>query len=391
MRRAASQRSRSAPTSRVAAQNNIKSEQSVIDRLNRTNQALVAELGVDHRNARASTQARRGALRVDAQIDVMIRKVEEKKIGLDELDRKVRDLEKSIFCLRRVRGGQSASHENTKNIERQVKVLEGRLANKLSKCNTIVEENRALRRQIDERRRQRATYDIIFRNVSASIVDMTRRSAEVLAHPAFAERDALKRKMSELEATAERENDEFERAWRGHQDSLEWHLVRDLDLDKLRDQFAEEAATEAAGGSGDVGAEESKAPTFAEVLHRIRPGMSTTELNQLVASVEESLGSIASLKAASHELAAETRREAEVVATLEARYEALKSEHSTVSHAASTASHEQRRQRVQEGLAALVGALAPTDDAEEGSRVVLDVLRSVESDAKRWIGGRRAS
>jgi chromosome segregation ATPase len=382
----------------VAAQNNIRSEQSVIDRLNRTNQALVAELGVDHRNARASNQARRGALHVDAQIDVMIRKVEEKKIDLEELDHKVRDLEKSIFCLRRVRGGQSASQENTKNIERQVKVLEGRLANKLSKCNTIVEENRGLRRQIDERRRQRATYDIIFRNVSASIVDTKRRTAEVLAHPAFAEREALKRQMSELEATAERENDEFERAWRGHQDSLEWHLVRDVDLDKLRDQFAKEAAAEAAGGSGDEGAAgESQAAAaaaapaavgFAEVLHRIRPGMSAAELNQLVASVEESLGAIAALKAASQELAAETRREAEAVATLEERYEVLKSEHSTVSHAASTASHEQRRKRVQEGLAALVAALAPTDDAEEGSRVVLDVLRTVEGDAKRWIVGR---
>jgi hypothetical protein len=409
----AKSRRRNLPTCRKASQNAIKSERSVIDRINRTNAALVRELEVDQRNVKASSAARRGALRVDAQIDVMIRKVEEKKIDIVTLDRKVRDLEKSIFCMRRVRGGQSASRENSTNIDRQIKVLEGRMGNMLAKCNTIVEENKALRRQIDDRRRQRATNDIIFRNVSQSIVDTKRRTAEVLAHPAFAERAALKSSMAELEATAERENDEFEVAWRGHQESLEWHLIRDLDLDKLRTQFDAERdaaavdATAAAMGDDATAEAPSSSSTssppqpvgFAEVLHRIRPGMSVEELENVVASFEEAHATIASLQQASRQLEAETKREASVLDSATQRLASLQASHTVQSHAAATATQEQRKVAVQGALARFVDALATTEEAaagdageEEGAGSAsraLSVLHSVEAEAKRWAQGRR--
>ena len=412
----AKSRRRNLPTCRKASQNAIKSERSVIDRINRTNAALVRELEVDQRNVKASSAARRGALRVDAQIDVMIRKVEEKKIDIVTLDRKVRDLEKSIFCMRRVRGGQSASRENSTNIDRQIKVLEGRMGNMLAKCNTIVEENKALRRQIDDRRRQRATYDIIFRNVSQSIVDTKRRTAEVLAHPAFAERAALKSSMAELEATAERENDEFEVAWRGHQESLEWHLVRDLDLDKLRTQFDAErdaaavdataaaaAATAAAATAAAPSSSSTSSPPqpvgFAEVLHRIRPGMSVEELENVVASFEEAHATIASLQQASRQLEVETKREASVLDSATQRLASLQASHTVQSHAAATATQEQRKVAVQGALARFVDALATTEEAaagdageEEGAGSAsraLSVLHSVEAEAKRWAQGRR--
>ena len=97
-------------------------------------------------------------------------------------------------------------------VAKQVKILENRLDQALVKFNQSLAQNKKLREDIDDLRRERVVFDSIYRKLEKELGEKKRQMANVIeiSNNAYEHRDNYQLEIAAIEQANRREQDEFE-------------------------------------------------------------------------------------------------------------------------------------------------------------------------------------
>jgi hypothetical protein len=86
----------------------------------------------------------------------------------------------TICLIRLVEGGTNAAQINSALIQKHIKVLENRLDKSLLKFNATISQNRELRQKIDEYRRERVVFDVIYKKLERELHEKKKEMAVII-------------------------------------------------------------------------------------------------------------------------------------------------------------------------------------------------------------------
>mmetsp|Transcript_4046 Transcript_4046/g.8751 ORF Transcript_4046/g.8751 Transcript_4046/m.8751 type:complete len:550 (+) Transcript_4046:72-1721(+) len=219
------------------SQARIRKQRATIEKLTRENRKMKAELNETRSNPASATETRMGLEKITKltdQKDTLMVKADTEQ----EMERQLRDkLEATQTKIKSVRqemgrhGGCNAALDNTKAVQKQIRILENRLDQALQKFNQAIAANRSLREQIDTLRRERMVFDDIYRKLENELQQKKKEMANIIeqANAAYEARDNAQAQMAALKQQADKEHAEFEKEWR--------ELGRLIENDKKMKEF----------------------------------------------------------------------------------------------------------------------------------------------------------
>lgn len=150
--------------------------------------------------------------RLQDQAALYIRKIENERRKIDELDKSISVYQERILEQKSRLGGVNAAQENNILIQRQIQILENRLNKSLLKFNEILAQNKVLRQKIDEYRRERVVFDVIYKKLERELHEKKKEMAKIIkdSKNAYLIRDKSQNEMLALKLHAEKEKNEFE-------------------------------------------------------------------------------------------------------------------------------------------------------------------------------------
>ena len=80
-------------------------------------------------------------------------------------------------------GGVNAGRENQRQIAVQTKTLENRLEKSMQRYNAVVARNKDLRQAINDLRRERLSFDDIYKKLDRDLAEKKRDMAQVTRNP----------------------------------------------------------------------------------------------------------------------------------------------------------------------------------------------------------------
>ena len=139
----------------------------MIDKLKNDNEQLKEELQLEKRHAKVydSVSAQAQIAKLQDTGDMYTRKIELEKRRIEELDKQMEIMHKKIWEQRQKMGGVNASRETNQAIAKQIQILENRLDKALKRYNEALANNKRLRENIDNLRRERLVFDQIYRKL----------------------------------------------------------------------------------------------------------------------------------------------------------------------------------------------------------------------------------
>lgn len=125
-------------------------------------------------------------------------------------------MHKKIWEQRQKMGGINASRENNQAIAKQIQILENRLDKALKKYNEALANNKRLRENIDNLRRERLVFDQIYKKLEKELAEKKKEMARIIeiSNKAYEARDAAQAEMAALKQQADKEQQEFETEWK---------------------------------------------------------------------------------------------------------------------------------------------------------------------------------
>merc|ERR1712087_700125 len=197
-------------------------------------------------------------------------------------------------------GGVNASLENTKAVQKQIRILENRLDHAVQKFNDSITSNRELREKIDTLRRERVVFDNIYKRLENELQQKKKEMANIIeqANAAYEARDSAQAQMAALKQQADKEHLEFEKEWRElgrliENDKRMKEFMRakvrgpekDSKVDAIKDEVKKKmpkpdpAATKLAlGGPGN----QERLHAYEEAFSRIQAATGICEIDELV-------------------------------------------------------------------------------------------------------------
>ncbi|KAL9656853.1 hypothetical protein ABK040_004387 [Willaertia magna] len=135
-------------------------------------------------------------------------KIEKEKEKVKILQDHYSDVTNRIEEARVERSGVKVSEENNKMIEKQIKVLENRLDKALVKFNEALTQNKGLRDQIENLRRERVVFDSIYKKMEKELQEKKKEMAKIieLSNSAHEERGQA---VEELKSIKSKHQDEM--------------------------------------------------------------------------------------------------------------------------------------------------------------------------------------
>ena len=155
---------------------------NTIERLKGDNEQLKEELAVERRHAKVydSVSAQAQIAKLQDTGDMYTRKIELEKRRIQELDKQMEMMHKKIWSQRQKMGGINASRENNQAIAKQIQILENRLDKALKRYNEALANNKRLRENIDNLRRERLVYDQIYRKLEKELAEKKKEMARII-------------------------------------------------------------------------------------------------------------------------------------------------------------------------------------------------------------------
>merc|ERR1712228_916274 len=193
-----------------------------IEKLTRENRKMKSELN-ETRGASTSGPEKKMALetvgKLTEQTVKMQAKYDEEVDNNKTLEEQLDLTTKNVFMIRErmaAHGGVNASLENSKAVQKQIRVLENRLDKGLQTFNEAIAANRKLREEIDLLRRERLVFDDIYRKLENELAQKKKEMANIIeqANAAYEARDSAQAQMAALKQQADKEHSEFEKEWR---------------------------------------------------------------------------------------------------------------------------------------------------------------------------------
>ena len=191
---------------------------ATIDKLKDDNEQLKEELSLERRHAKVydSVSAQAQIAKLQDTGDMYTRKIELEKRRIQELDKQMEVMHKKIWDQRQKMGGINASRENNQAIAKQIQILENRLDKALKRYNEALANNKRLRENIDNLRRERLVYDQIYKKLEKELAEKKKEMARIIeiSNKAYEARDAAQSEMQALKAQADKEQSDFEAEWK---------------------------------------------------------------------------------------------------------------------------------------------------------------------------------
>jgi len=196
----------------------LRNQRNMIDKLKGDNDQLKEELNVERKHAKVydSVSAQAQIAKLQDTGDMYTRKIELEKRRIEELDKQMEIMHKKIWEQRQKMGGVNASRENNQAIAKQIQILENRLDKALKRYNEALANNKRLRENIDNLRRERLVFDQIYRKLEKELAEKKKEMARIIeiSNKAYEARDAAQSEMSALKLQADKEQEDFEREWK---------------------------------------------------------------------------------------------------------------------------------------------------------------------------------
>ncbi|KAL1504879.1 hypothetical protein AB1Y20_008649 [Prymnesium parvum] len=199
-------------------QQHLRKQRATIEKLKTDNEQLKEELQVERKHAKLydSVSAQAQIAKLQDTGDMYTRKIELEKRRIEELDRQMEIMHKKIWDQRQKMGGINASRENNQAIAKQIQILENRLDKALKKYNEALANNKRLRENIDNLRRERLVFDQIYKKLEKELAEKKKEMARIIeiSNKAYEARDAAQAEMAALKQQADKEQQEFEQEWK---------------------------------------------------------------------------------------------------------------------------------------------------------------------------------
>lgn len=239
------------------SQNTVRLQRQQIEKLKKDNERLKEDLALETRQARHANNLTASAqiAQLHDQSDVYARKIQAEKRRIQELDKQIAKMQRTILEQRKEMGGINASKENNQQVQKQIRILENRLDKALIKFNEALAHNKQLRETIDNLRRERVVFDGIYKKLERELHEKKNKMAEIIeiSNAAYEARDAAQAEMLALKTQADREQSAFEEKWA----QLGQLIERDRklkDVAQLKEsQRGAGGAASGAAGAGDAG------------------------------------------------------------------------------------------------------------------------------------------
>lgn len=222
-------------------QRELKRQQAEIEALKRENDQLAARLSIQRTSpahfAGAATQLG-GTQAPSKKVAMMKAKELEKRLAyaqkmedqvreesdkVVELEQKILDLTSRGKNARENLGGVTITRDANKQLDNQIKVLENRLDKSLLKFNKALDENKQLRKEIDDLSRERLAFDAIYKDLEKELQVKKKKMACIieLSNIAYEERDNAANELAQLKVYAAREMQSFDETFKELDDLLE--------------------------------------------------------------------------------------------------------------------------------------------------------------------------
>ena len=232
-----------------------------------------------------------------------MKKIESERRKIEELDRNIAKYQEKILEQKSRLGGVNSTHVNNHLITKQIRVLENRLDKSLLRFNETLAHNKELRQRIDEYRRERVVFDVIYKKLERELHEKKKEMAAIIedSKNAYQSRDKSQAEMQKLQSQADKEREEFEREFKDLGDLIKQQQAM---LEQLRLKQLERAKEESVAiyssmdeGAGDhsspignwantkdksVPLSQEKIHSYEEALQKIQESTGIYNINEIV-------------------------------------------------------------------------------------------------------------
>ena len=190
-------------------------QREAVENQHHENEVLKLELTREQREAKKSGAGKGPnpeVTRLQDQAAMYVKKIEKQKQKIEETDREIAKYQERILDQKSRVGGVNAAQTNNQLVQKQIKVLEGRLDKSLLKFNEVLAQNKELRQKIDEYRRERVVFDGIYKKLEMELHQKKREMQAVIedSKNAYEAREKAQNEMLALKHHAEKEKNDFE-------------------------------------------------------------------------------------------------------------------------------------------------------------------------------------
>ncbi|CEG46949.1 uncharacterized protein PHALS_03618 [Plasmopara halstedii] len=194
----------------------MRRQQMVIEKLRKDNEDMKAELSLAerHLNEGAIAQQQEQVNRLRDQLDNYNRKNICEAKRLETLTQQIQIMRHKVLHQKKHMGGVNAAKENQQMVHKQIRILENRLDKSLMKFNETLAQNKVLREEIDNLRRERVVFDTIYRKLEREHGEKKRQMAQTIesSNQVYEQRDAAQIELRSLQDESRAELDIHRRA-----------------------------------------------------------------------------------------------------------------------------------------------------------------------------------
>mmetsp|Transcript_6470 Transcript_6470/g.11578 ORF Transcript_6470/g.11578 Transcript_6470/m.11578 type:complete len:562 (-) Transcript_6470:93-1778(-) len=196
----------------------LKKQNETVQLLVKENEALSNELQNNQklRSVKHNIQHQNHVGQLQEQIELLERRsqIEESKVA--DYSEEIRKAREGIMLSRRSMGGVNVNKDNSLMVEKQVKILENRLDQALCKFNDALAQNKELREQIDNLRRERVVFDSIYKKLERELHEKKKQMADIIeqSNLFYEERDMASNELQSLKIAAEKDMLQYEEHFR---------------------------------------------------------------------------------------------------------------------------------------------------------------------------------
>lgn len=236
----------------------IKKQAEALQQLMKENEMLQTELSNTYksRSAKQNIQHSNSISQLTDQTDLLERRIQAEETRLTEFTTEIANTKEAIMRARKGMGGINITKDNTMMVDKQVKVLEKRLDQALIKFNEALSENKELREQIDNLRRERVVFDGIYKKLERELHEKKKQMADIIeqSNLYYEERDIAVNELAALKVAAEKDMVQYE----DHFKELDLMIEADKQLREQLKQIPKVKAAPAAKKEVPADLEEEK-------------------------------------------------------------------------------------------------------------------------------------
>ena len=181
-------------------------------------QKAIQTLKNDIQNMQKSKEPRpmtRSSTLIDTP-ETLLDKISKESSSLKKVDDEIKSLQGKLFIQREKSGGINASRDNANALNKQMRILENRLDKANQKFNEAIAQNKVLREEIDNLRRERQIFDNIYQKLEKELQNKRKEMAKKIeeANTAYEQRDKAQEELQKIKGQSKKEQEEFEQEWK---------------------------------------------------------------------------------------------------------------------------------------------------------------------------------